>query len=142
MRDSENIAEALGQLVDADRLSNYGRMLAWAILEESKPQQLVVASPAIAHITALLAKQLGDDPELDPKIVAAVTVSALLGWHLYRPFIKAATELQDRDDHELTVEVLNTIRSIVGSIGGTKSPAARPRSSVVKGSRAWRSRAD
>jgi len=117
MRDSQSIVEALGRLVGNSDFTNYGSMLAWAMLEETDPQELPTASPAIALITSLIAQQLGDHAELDPKIVAAVTVSALLGWRLYHPFITVAAELQDRDEHELTVDVLKAIQSIIGSIG-------------------------
>jgi len=117
MDHSRTVDDALEQLVITETDTNYARMLAWAMLDDTDPQRLVSASPAIAHITGLVTQQLADrgDTDLDPKIVAAVIVSAVLGWRLFRPFVMVAGELTDRDEREVTELVATTLRAMVGA---------------------------
>jgi TetR/AcrR family transcriptional regulator, repressor for neighboring sulfatase len=112
---SQTIDQALDQLVDVDLRSNYARMLAWAMLDETDPEQLVTASPAMAHFTAVIEDSLAEhhDATTDPKIVTAIAVSAVLGWQVFRPFITAAAELDDRDTQQVVAEVVAGIRSAV-----------------------------
>ena len=114
MTGSETIDQALDQLVDVDSKGGYARMLAWAMLDETDPAKLVSASPAQAHITAIVKRRLdGDDTDTDPRIVTAVVISAILGWRLFRPFITVAAELTDRDAGDVDAEVVTAIRAAI-----------------------------
>jgi AcrR family transcriptional regulator len=121
---SQTIDEALDQLVDVDMRSNYARMLAWAMLDETDPEQLVTASPAMAHFTAIIEGHLAvrHDATTDPKIVTAVAVSAVLGWQVFRPFVTAAAELDERDADHVVAEVVAGIRSAVRAMVEAEAP--------------------
>ena len=115
MAQANTFVEALGVLVDPETDAAYARMLAWAMLDGTDPARLVGASPAIARIAELLVDHLGDGdagPVGDPQVVAAVTVSAILGWRLYRPFVAAAADLDDGQ----AAAVPDAVRSIIGSL--------------------------
>jgi AcrR family transcriptional regulator len=125
---SQTSDEALDQLVDVDLRSNYARMLAWAMLDETDPEQLVTASPAMAHLTAIVRGHLAErhDGTTDPKIVTAVAVSAVLGWQVFRPFVTAAAELDDRADHQVVADVVAGIRSAVRALVEVEAAGRRP----------------
>jgi hypothetical protein len=90
---------------------------------EDDPQRLVSTSPAIAHISALVRDALADhhDRDLDPQIVSAVIVSAVLGWRLFQPFVTVAGELTDRDPERLPAEFAAGLRAIVAATTGLRS---------------------
>lgn len=118
MSGTQTVDDALIQLVNTNKTSNYVRMLAWAMLDDTDPQRLVTPSPAMAHITDLIKRQLAEhnDTTTDPKILTAAAISAVLGWQLFRPFITTAAELDDSQPGQSASQVIAAIRSATRAI--------------------------
>lgn len=128
MHSATTLDDALARLLLSDLDTTYGRMLAWSMLDDTDPSRLVAASPAIARISDLVGEALGPGSDVDPKVVAAVAVSAVLGWRLYRPFVTSAAALDDRDAVVVTAEVLEAIRGVVSALvsDGRRVPHSEP----------------
>jgi AcrR family transcriptional regulator len=115
MSEAGTVEEALEVLIDPDTDAAYARMLAWAMLDGTDPSRLVSASPAIARLVELLAAERADDDNgPEPEVVAAATVSAILGWRLYRPFVTVAADLDD----DQAASVPGAVRAIVAGLTG------------------------
>ena len=114
MRDSASIDDALAALTTPGERSTHARMLAWALLDGVDPAKLVAVSPTVTKLTELISAAEGDtvDPSApDPRVLAATTVSAILGWNFFRPFVAAIAGLDDTP--ELSAEVIGLVRRAV-----------------------------
>lgn len=114
MRDSASIDDALAALTTPGERSTHARMLAWALLDGVDPAKLVAVSPTVTKLTELISAAEGDaaDPSApDPRVLAATTVSAILGWNFFRPFVAAIAGLEDTP--ELSAEVIGLVRRAV-----------------------------
>ena len=123
MAGSETLDQALDALIDPGSQGTHARMLAHTLLDGADPERLVAVSPAISFLSAMIAREIeahgGDVNETDPKILAAVLVSTFMGWQVFRPFIRIAAGLDDRDDAAVTADVLTMMRAlVVGAVTG------------------------
>jgi len=114
MRASASIDDALAALTTPGERSTHARMLAWALLDGVDPTSLVAVSPTITRLTELItAAESGIDADAapDPRVVAAATVSAILGWNFFRPFVAAIAGMDDTP--ELSADVIGLVRRMV-----------------------------
>lgn len=118
MRDSASIDDALAALTTPGERSTHARMLAWALLDGVDPAKLVAVSPTITKLTELIAAaeaaqgSAADGP--DPRVLAATTVSAILGWNFFRPFVAAIAGMDDTP--ELSADVIGLLREMVTDV--------------------------
>jgi TetR/AcrR family transcriptional regulator, repressor for neighboring sulfatase len=120
MTDTRTVDEALEQLVRSEATRHYSHMLAWAMLDNTDPRQLLTPSPAMTYLSDVIERQLRDNgvAGADPRIVTAVVVSAVLGWRFFRPFIMVSAQLDDRDEQQVASDVLAAIRSAAALMAG------------------------
>jgi AcrR family transcriptional regulator len=120
VRDSTSIDDALASLTTPGERSTHARMLAWALLDGVDPAKLVAVSPTITRLTELIAAAEADTTDStdstdpmgpDPRVLAATTVSAILGWNFFRPFVAAIAGMDDTP--ELSAEVITLLRTMV-----------------------------
>jgi AcrR family transcriptional regulator len=118
MRDSASIDDALAALTTPGERSTHARMLAWALLDGVDPTSLVAVSPTITRLTELIGDAesgveggVDDTSAPDPRVVAAATVSAILGWNFFRPFVAAIAGMDDTP--ELSADVIGLVRRMV-----------------------------
>jgi AcrR family transcriptional regulator len=118
MAGTESIGDALRALVDVNSRGTHTRMLAWALLGDRDTAPRFTASPAVRHLTEVAARTPpgAAAPDVDPQVLAAVLVSALMGWQLFRPFVTAAAELGDRPAGELNAAVYDTVRRLAEAV--------------------------
>jgi AcrR family transcriptional regulator len=114
MRDSTSIDAALASLTTPGERSTHARMLAWALLDGVDPAKLVAVSPTITRLTELIAAAESDGEGPDPRVLAATTVSAILGWNFFRPFVAAIAGMDDTP--ELSARVLALLREMVADV--------------------------
>ncbi|MFN8026503.1 MAG: TetR/AcrR family transcriptional regulator [Acidimicrobiia bacterium] len=118
MRDARSVDDALASLTTPGQRSTHARMLAWALLDGVDPAKLVAVSPTITRLTELIAaaeaehESAGGGP--DPRVLAATTVAAILGWNFFRPFIAAIAGMDDTP--ELSADVIGLLREMVADV--------------------------
>lgn len=122
LADAEDTATALARLGRDPRA--YARMLAWAVLDSDTSKVFADESPAIHAITELVGREWNEGlsgdrtrDRYDPRVVAATSVLAVLGWSVFAPYVFPAAGLGDRDPDDVQAEVLELLQSMIAATG-------------------------
>jgi TetR/AcrR family transcriptional regulator, repressor for neighboring sulfatase len=93
--------------------------LAKAMIDGVDPNLLQHQFPTMEHALALIKKRnetTNQILEFEPEIFTAALGGMLLGWVLFEPFLRAATNLEDRDDKEIQGKIVEIIESILRKV--------------------------
>jgi AcrR family transcriptional regulator len=110
---SPQMPDELAQLVTAppQAYAAYVRMLAWLLLDGTESATLEESHPAIARLVQRLSTDGLDDE--DARCVGAAVAALALGWLLYAPYLRAATQVDDVPPERLRKVLAAVIERVI-----------------------------
>jgi AcrR family transcriptional regulator len=111
---ASEMPEALALLVTEPSVEQaWARMLAWLLLDGADGTTLQESYPALSR----LVERLGSDglDDADARCVGAVVAALALGWSLFAPYLRAATELDDVPPEHFRGVLSAAIERVIGA---------------------------
>jgi AcrR family transcriptional regulator len=122
MEEVEHLSDALGLLVTIGD-GKIGRVLAWAALEGRDPIELFEPSSALAVLSELYQRDAAsagiDASDEDARLLAAVAMTAVLGWRVLGSFALTSAGLDPRESERYDDRV-RRIAHLLGRLAVTE----------------------
>jgi AcrR family transcriptional regulator len=116
----ENLEGNIATFFEAVKKNKFRQVaLARAMLDGVNPRSIQTDFPVMKRLLELIRKRFDEtkpETKFTPEVITAVLSATALGWFLYKPFLIASMDLEDKSTDELNKMVVEVLEEIISKI--------------------------